>query len=176
MPTTVLYRLSSNQVMKISLKGQPFADRNTNYWGVLTDPPLPDGTENRETINGRLGPLGVLGFQKIVDSGTVRNATQLEIDGFAAYATDDDNQQMADRAVELLSNHPQFRKLLTAYSDILKDEFNALRGWLRDFKVVVDSASNLNDIKVGVAALPNLLDRDLSQLKTAIVNRISKDD
>lgn len=153
MPTTVLYRLSSNEVVKISQKGQSFSDRNVSYWGVLTDPPLPDGVEVREPLpDGTYGPLKQLGYAKINDAGTVRNATQPEIDGFAAIETDDENQQDADRAIQLFQTHPQFRKLMIAFADIVKGEINTLR------------------------AQHSLGDRTLAQLKTAIINRISKDD
>jgi hypothetical protein len=59
-----------------------------------------------------------------------------------------------------------------AFADILKDEFNAVRGWITDFKVEVAAANNLADLKARIAGLPDLPDRTLAQLKTAIRNRI----
>ena len=70
MAITALYRISSNEVIKISLKGQDFADRDTNIWGVLTDPSLPNGSDVREELSeNQLGPLRQLGFAKIADAG-----------------------------------------------------------------------------------------------------------
>lgn len=112
MAVTALYRISSNEVVKISVKGQTFSDRNTNVWGVLTDPVLPDGNQVRDISLDPIGPLRVLGLAKIAVPGTntVRNSTQAEIDSFDASQVDDDNQEDADRAKDLLRNHPQFRK------------------------------------------------------------------
>lgn len=169
---TALYRISSNEVVKISLSDQQFSDRDTNFWGVLSDPPFPDGTQTRPLE----GDLRVLGYSKINDAGTVRNATQPEIDTFAAAQEDDENQQDATGAQALFLVHPRNRKQMTAFADIIKDEFNILRGWLVDFKVEVAAAANLGDLKTRIAALPDLPDRTLAQLKTAITARIDKDD
>jgi len=111
MPITVLYRLSSGEVLKISPTGQLFSARNTAVFEVLTDPPLPDGTELRpELPDGDLGDLRVLGKAKIADAGTVRNATQVEIDTFAAAELDDEAQLDAQEAGDLLKTHPRWRK------------------------------------------------------------------
>lgn len=172
--TTALYRINGGEVVKISLTDQTWPDRNTTYWGVLTDPSFPDGTEVRHVDR----ELRELGYAKFADVGgdTVRNATQPEIDTYAPAQTDDEDQQDADGAEDLFITHPRYRKLMTAYSDIIKDEFNAVRGWIADFKTEVAAASNLGDLKTRVAGLPDLPDRTLAQLKTAIQNRISKDD
>lgn len=172
MATTVLYRISSNEVVKISSKGQPFAERNTTFWGVLTDPTFTDGTVCRDDD----GDLRILGYAKIVDSGEVRNATQVEIDTFEGFETDDENQQDADGADDLFVVHPRFRKLFVAITDIVMKEVNILRGWNTDLKAVIDGASNFGDVKSGVAAMSDLPDRTISQLKTQIRNRIDKDD
>jgi hypothetical protein len=172
MVITVLYRKNSGEVVKISQKGQTFADRNQTYWGVLADPSMPDGNQCRDEGYN----LRVLGIAKIVDAGTVRNATQVEIDSFPAVEDDDENQQDADGAIELFEQHPRFRKMMVAFADILKDEFNILRQWQMDFKAAVDAAGNLANLKNNIAALPDLPERNLAQLKTAIQNRISKDD
>ena len=179
MPTIALYRLSSGEVIKITDRGQTFADRDTNFWGILTDPDLPDGSDVRELLaDGTWGPLRVLGYAKIAESGinTARNAIQAEIDTFAPAQNDDENQMDAAGAVDLFEQHPRFRKLMIAYSDILKDEFNDLRQWITAFKVEVAAANNLGDLRARIATLPDLPDRTLVQLKTAIHNRINKDD
>ena len=67
------------------------------------------------------------------------------------------------------SDSPLYQR---AFADILKDEINILRGWTVSFKAEVAAATNLADLKTRVATLPTLNDRTLSQLKTAITNRI----
>lgn len=125
---TALYRISSNEVVKISLQGQPFADRDTTYWGVLNDPPLSDGNVVRESLpDGTLGPLGVIGFAKINDNGTVRNATQGEINGWQAFEDEDENLQDAEDAQFMLTDHPRFRKAFAAMYKETLEEINLLR-------------------------------------------------
>jgi hypothetical protein len=152
-----LYRIQGGEVMKVSVPGnkpaQEFADRNQTYWGVAVDPLTPDGThviDPADTNRTRR----VLGFAKFYESGsnTIRNATQPEIDAWAAAETDDENQQDADQAKDLLNTHPRMRKVLVALSEIIMDEINVLRA---------------------IASLPA---RTLSQLKTLMTNRINKDD
>jgi len=172
MATTVLYRISGGEVIKVSTNGQAFADRNTTYWGVLTDPTFTDGTEIRDGNNN----LRVLGFAKIWDSSTVRNATAGEITTFGTSETDDDKLQDRDAAIDLFNTHPRFRKMMTAYADIDKDEINALRGWLESFKAEVALATSLANLKTRIATLPSMPDRTLAQLKTAIQNRMSEND
>jgi hypothetical protein len=169
---TGLYRISSNEVIRLSVANQSFTDRDTNLWGVITDPPTPDGTETRDPS----GDLRVLGYSKILDAGTARNATQPEIDGFAAAETADENVSDREAARALLRTHPTFRKLMKAYSDVLVGELNALRQWQMNFKLEVANANNLSALKAGVAALPNLPDRALSQVDDAVFARIDEDD
>ena len=149
MATTVLYRINGGEVIKISQKGQTFENRNSTYWGVVTDPTLADGTDIYDPdLNNR-----VLGYAKIFEgSNTVRNATQAEIDNFPIAENDDENQQDADAAIELFQSHPRFRKMMIAFSDIIIGEINILR----------------NE--------HGLDNRTLLQLKTAIINRVDKSD
>jgi len=172
--TTALYRLSSNEVVKISLSDQQWDDRDPTFWGVLTTASYPDGTLTRPLD----GDLRVLGFSKFADTGAnvVRNAVQAEIDTFAFFQADDENEQDALGAEALFLIHPRNRKIMTAFSDILKDEFNILRDWITQFKVEVAAAANLGDLKTRIAGMPDLPDRNLAQLKSAIQNRINKDD
>lgn len=165
---TAIYRKSSNEVHKISLMDQVWPEIDTNYWAIAADVNLPDGSDVREVLpTGRLGNFRVLGYAKIYEPGTntVRNATQTEIDGFEPLETEDENIQDADSAKELLSNHPRFRKLLVAFADILVDEINILRQQFNDTTAEVPQLTNTN-----------FQPRTLAQLKTAIINRISKDD
>ncbi len=172
--TTALYRISSGEVIKISLLDQQWSDRDATYWGILTTAAYPDGTQTRD-VDGDLRELGFANFAD-VGGNTVRNAVQAEIDTYAAAQTEDENQQDADGAEGLFLTHPRNRKLMTALSDIIKDEINILRGWTADFKTEVAAAISLGDLQTRVATLPTLADRTLAQLKTQIQNRIDKDD
>lgn len=174
MPTTALYRINGGEVVKISLAGQTFADRNTTYWGVLTDPTTPDGTEVLDTNDNPR----VFGFAKFADVAgtTVRNATQPELDNYPVAQGEDEALQDADRAKEMWVSHPQFRKLFKAFADILVDEHNIWRAWLRDFKIEVAAATSLADFKTRVAGMDDTPDRTLVQLRAAILARISEDD
>jgi len=187
MPTTVLYRISSGEVVKISTKGQTFSDRDTTYWGVLTDPNLPDGTKVFDPADVGLTPRA-LDFAKIWDGTDVRNATQAELDGFAAPETDDENTQDAAAADDFLQTHPRFRKIFKAMLKRIIAENNTQAAKTNDlivaqwnqFKTDVASSANLGQLQTAVAALPtiagDLPTRTLAQAVTALTSDISKDD
>lgn len=71
-----------------------------------------------------------------------------------------------------LSGKSDLGVILRAFSDITKDEINILRQWIVSFKVEAAAATNLSNFQSRIASLPNLPDRTLAQLKTAIENRI----
>ena len=145
--TTVRYRKSSGEVLKISLKGQTFAQLDTTYWGVFLSANFSDGVD--------FSPLGQLGIAKIAIPGipnVVRNATSAEIDTFAVRKLNDKNIQDREAARDFLRQHPRFRKVLTALVDVLIDEINLLR----------DEHS--------------LTNRTLQQAKNAVLNRISENE
>jgi len=145
--TTVKYRLSSGEVEKISSQGQTFSDRNTTYWGVLTDPSFPDGTDIRVIEPDNFGPLRVLGLAKIWDGINVRNATQAEIDGFAAPQIDDDNQQDEDGAADLGDTHPRWRKVFKSLLKGIVRENNIMAGRYNVLRAEMLAATNLNDLQ-----------------------------
>lgn len=150
---TALFRKTSGEVVKISLRNQAFADADPTFWGVLTDPAFPDGTDVRDMDTDPAGPLRVLGFSKrAVPGPIVRNATAPEIALFAPAQADDENQMDADRAGSLFETDPQTRKLFTALMDVARIEVNTLR------------------------AEHALAPRTLDDWRTAIRNRISKND
>jgi len=173
--TTALYRINGGEVLKISTTDQTFAERDTDYWAVLTDPTLPDGTEVRE---GNTGPLRVLGYSKFADVGgnEVRNATQPEIDTFAPAETEDENLMDQGGARGIFAQHPRWRKLLTAIVDVNILEFNIQRDWNMQMQQAIADAQNLSQLKTLVAALPDLQPRTLSAFKAAVIARISEDD
>lgn len=80
---------------------------------------------------------------------SIRTAAKSEFDGFA--------------------DNPLF---LRALADILKDEINILRKRDRDRSTDVAAATSLADLKTRWAARASLDDRTLSQLKTAIQDRV----
>ena len=140
MPTTVLYRKSSNEVVKISAKGQTFSDRNTTYWGVLTDPTFTDGTE---CVDADFN-LRVLGYSKIQVGGTtVRNATQLEIDTFAGFETADENLQDKTGAQDLFKIHPRFRKVFKAMLEEFVSEFDKTTNPKAQMSIITGNTSQL---------------------------------
>lgn len=110
---TALYRISSNEVVKISRKNQTFADRDATYWGVLVDPSLPDGDTVRDQSGEHPGPLRELGFAKIALPGSnlIRNATQPEIDTFPSLEGEDEKDEDAQEVKKWALENPRFRKL-----------------------------------------------------------------
>ena len=170
--TTVLYRLSSNEVEEITEIAP--ANVDTTYIGILTDPPLTDGTQ-------WLSPAPdyqkrVLGYAKINDNGTIRNATQNEIDTFAAAAVDDRNKREADRVIDYFQNDYIFRRAMIALIKGIIKEDNENRLWIRDFKDVVAASTSLANLQSRVAALDTPVDREFQDAKDYIISQVSKDD
>jgi len=178
-----LFRINGGEVLKIA-KTQPstgrlqtFSDRDVVVFGVLDDPILPDGDQVRDTTSGAIGPLRVLGFAKIfAGPSTVQNATQVEIDGWAALQLDDDNQLDANLAKNYFQDNQTFRKVFTALADILKNELNDASVTTNSILDAIDAANNLGDVKTAIALIPDRPIRTLVQLRTSMINRISKDD
>ena len=140
-----IYKVSSGEVTYIG-DNAPIVD--DTYKILAQGVTLQDGSNVRDGN----GNYRVFGYAKIYDNGTVRNATQQELDTFASLNQDDNNEIAADKAKAHFQNNPNLRKILIAFAAILVDEINILR------------------------AEHSLPERSLSQLKTAIINRISKDD
>ncbi len=155
---TALYRISSGEVYKISPKGQPFADRDSAFWEVLNDPTFSDGVNTVnytvDPVTGKRTPVRTLSIALIADvaGNDVKLAIQSEINTFSSSEIDDLNQIDADRAGKLFDTHPQFRKAFIAFAKVVMDEINILR------------------------QQHSLPDRTISQLKTALQNKIDKND
>ncbi len=154
MAVTALFRIRGGEVIKVQLSGQDFSDADSTYWGVLTDPSRPDGDQVRDLSgeDGELGPLRVLGFAKFNDAGTVRNATQAEIDAFVTGEAEDKKDMQVTGAVGALSVNPRFRKAFKALALGMMDEINILR------------------------ALHGLAPRTKAQLLTAVNDRVDRED
>jgi len=163
-----LYRVSSGEITEI---GASVRNDNPDYFSILNSPTFTDGTSFARRV---------LGESKINDNGTVRNATQEEINGFSAAEHDDDNQTEANKAIAYFQNHPQFRRIMVAYTDILIEyEINKYRKLFQDLETQLALATSLANLQtrwVAVFAANPMPDRDLSQMRTQIINRISKDD
>ncbi len=186
--TTALYRISSNEVLKISVKDQQFDSRDTAVFGQLDDPTTPDGVDVREQVDPE-GPLRRLGFAKIAEPGTnnIRNASQTEIDTWADFENEDDNELDAIQANVLLKDHPQFRKMMTAVTDVALEDSNAVlvaienlsRQW-DQFKVDVAASVDFDALKVKTnKQIPIKKDfptLPLSTVKGRQSDRVSKND
>ena len=185
---TALYRDSSKEVLKISVKDQQFDDRDDDVFKLLVDPATPDGIQVREQTDD-LGPMRQLGFAKFADvaGNTVRNATQVEIDTFADFEKEDDNELDAQQANVLLKDHPQFRKMMTAITDVGLEDSNAVLMALQDlsrqwdqFKVDFAASVDFDALKVETdKQVP--IKKDFPSLPLAAVkgrqsSRISKND
>ena len=142
-----VYRISSGEVLGIGTTSSLLFDLN-EYTAIATDVVLIDGAQ----LQSPDGNWRVPQYSKIYDNGEVRNATQEEIDTFVVADRDDHNIQEASQALNDFQNNPKLRRIMTAFAAILVNEINILR------------------------AEHGLPDRTLSQFKTAIQNRISKDD
>lgn len=118
---TVLYRLSSGEVGKISPKGQSFSEANSLFWGVLVNPTFTDDMQER--------PFRQLGAAKtaIPGTNTVRNATSAEITNFPIFDDDDNKQEHADGVTRRLANDREFRIFARALVRLLVQEFNRSR-------------------------------------------------
>lgn len=173
MPVTALYRLNGGEVLKVSPKGQDFADRDPAYFGVLVDPLLPDGADVRERLaDGTLGPLRVVGFAKfaVPASNTVRNATLFEIDSFAVAEASDDNALDAARVGELFSTHPQWRKAFKALLKRILQVTNAQATQYNALRAQILAAGSLTALKNGVTSNTATLNTyTLEQAVTALL-------
>lgn len=186
--STALYRKTGGEVLKISLPGQSFNVWSSTYYGVLTDPSLPDGTT---TLNGA-GVARQLGFAKFanVAGNIVRNATQAEIDAWQAAEDADVAAMDAERVVELIDTDPQFRRYGKALLKLLIQEFidgtnvkvnTLISAQWNQFKIEVAAASNLADLKTRIATLPAIAadlraSLTVSAAVTALKGKVSASD
>ena len=170
--TTALYRISSNEIPEISISDDMFVAYPSTIFGVLINPSFTDGIEYRDPLNN----YRVLGYSKINDNGTVRNATQEEIDTFEGFEQDDNNQIEANKAIKYFQNNPQFRRIMVALIKGIIKEDNEGRLWTRDFKAAVAASTSLADFQSRVAALDTPTDREFQDAKDYIIGQVSKDD
>lgn len=178
-----LYRKSSNEVLKWS-GTQQFSEADSVYFGVAIDPVTPDGTEVRDRSGPEPGPLRQLGFAKIYVPGTntIHNATQLEIDGFAAFDLGDRQAQDKELAQGYFDEASRFtspviRKILKALVKLIVNEHNTMAARFNELRAEMLAASNLADLKARIGA--NTQDfpvRTLVQAKNALLNELQPND
>lgn len=164
--TTAVYRISSGEVTAISTENNPY-DNEPSDLAVITNATYPDGT----TFIKR-----VLGSAKILDGTVIRNATQEEIDGFAAASINDYNIRMAAKSLKYFQSDAKFRLAIMAVIRGIIKEDNEQRLWIRTFMEAVALSTSLADFQSRVAGLDIPVDRELSDAKTYILGQINKDD
>lgn len=96
--------------------------------------------------------------------------TWLESHGGDATLT---RRRQAKDAVNLLREN---EVLIRAVAAVTADEVNNIRQWLTDFKAQTALATSLANLQTRVAALPNMPQRTLPQIRTAIANKIDSGD
>ena len=166
--TDVLYRLSSNEVSMVE-DTIPLYMYGADQFGILTDPPFTDGMD----VTDPSGKYRVFGYAKINDNGTVRNATQVEVDGFKAYAVADNKQRQANIATEYFLNDPRIKRIVIAIVKGIVREDNEQRQWQRDLMDVVAASTSLANFKNRVAAMDTPVDREFSDAKDYIKDQIT---
>lgn len=179
MAVTALFRIRGGEVLKISTKGQPFADRNQTYFGVLADPTLPDGASVRERReDGTLGPMRVVGYAQIADSvgNACRLATQAEVDAWPAAEQADDNLLDGERVAQYFTAHPIWRKAFKALLTRILQVTNAHAETWNEYRAQVAASVSLADFKARVAAMDDLPTPTLAQAIAALLNDINSDD
>lgn len=173
MATTVRYRKSTSEVIKINPAGQVFDV--DEYWGMLTDPALPDGNQCIDE-NGDLRVLGVAKFA-VVGTNTVRNATAGEITTFIDGEEDDLAAQAATEALRLCETDARFRKVVKAIIKRVIAENNLQAAQWNAFRAQVAAATTLADLKTRVANnTTDMPTRTNAQGYAALAGDISVDD
>ena len=153
-----LYRKTGGRVESMSINAYSIPVKAQPYLDQVENPTAPDGPS--------LSP------PKVYLAGVLRNATQAEIDAFAANEQADENSENKIRFKQFLDDGNHRMPLFKALATITVDEINILRSWITSFKEEVALAVTLADLKARVALLPDVNDRTYSQLKTALKNRV----
>lgn len=133
-----LYRKNGGEVLRATIDDTVWSGIDSTYYGIVSDPTAPDGEDLVPT--------------KIFDAGSIRNATQPEIDSFPTHKDTDDNLIQRTAADTRLDSGISDAKLIKALAAVVMDEINILR------------------------AQHGLADRNLAQLKTAIKNKLATGD
>lgn len=73
----------------------------------------------------------------------------------------------------ILSDRDMLGDAVEAMALITLSEINLIRGWFVSFKAAVAAATNLANLQTRVAALPDMPDRTVQQLVTAVRNKMT---
>lgn len=178
---TALYRINGGEVIKISEIDRSWPDADANFYAVMVDPALPDGSLLREVLpispgSARYGPRRQLGFAKIAISATntIRNATQEEIDFFDDAEGQDGQAEDAIQAREQVVKHPFIARVLMALIRRLVDNVNqqnakanaVITQWESFKDAMANENLTITQIRSGVASLPEIV-ADLPDSLTA---------
>lgn len=168
--TTAQYRISSGEVYGISTINQVY--ENGQFLASTNSATYPDGTICLDPN----GDLKVFGYAKIYDNGVIRNATQNEIDTFAAANIEDANIFNAEKALSHFESNIKFRMAIMAVIRGIVREDNENKQFDRDLLDVIATSTSLGDFQSRAAALDRPVDREVADAKTYILNQINKDD
>jgi hypothetical protein len=172
---TALYRKNGGEGIKYSLINQSFAEADPTYYGVLTNPTIPNGTQIREPLvivpgQPRYGPRRQLGWAKIAipATNTWRNATQLEIDFFDDAEGIDEQAIDAAQAREQVIKHPFVARVLWSLLrmivastnqqntriNLMAVKTNLLLTQWASMKTIMNSGVSVATMRTQIGALP----------------------
>jgi hypothetical protein len=107
-----LFRKNGGQVTGASVDGAAYTSADTTYFGTVTDPPTPNGTD--------------LSLPKIWDLTNLRTATGPEQTAFVTAAAADANLQARAGAIGRLQTDVILRKILRAIVGLTVQQLNAM--------------------------------------------------
>ena len=108
-----LYRKTSGQVLGVSIDGTAYSGVDATYFASVQDPPTPNGAD--------------LAVAKRWDGTNLRNATNPEVSGFAAFIATDNNLVARAAAINRLQSDVILRKILRAIVGQMVTQLNTLR-------------------------------------------------
>jgi len=178
---TALYRKNGGEGIKWSAINQPFSEADSNFFGVLTDPLTPDGTDTREPLplvpgQARYGPRRQLGWAKIAipATNTWRNATQAEIDLFDDAEGQDEQALDAVDARRGFERHPMLARVMWSLIRMLVNNsnqqnarINLITSQWASMKTIMASGATVAQMRTQIAALPAIA-ANLPDTRTAI--------
>lgn len=137
-------------------------------------------------LHTEIAALGLPGFVGVLTSGdavfvefaaalTLAQTSALAAAVLAHTPSAEFARQLLDQdAAAVVGASTPAGKLYRAVVLVSKDEVNALRAWLTDFKGAVAAATSLADLKVRVAALPSMPARTAAQARSALLAKLDE--
>ena len=117
----------------------------------------------RETQDTSTGPDIVTTRTETVEANRVHILTEIR---------DMTAQEISDRRDAIVNQIDGLEDILRAFALAVLDEFNVHSGRINAILDAIDNGSNLASVKTGIAAINDIPDRDIADLKTAIRNHI----